>query len=475
MKTTFGRNFTVITCLLLAALVFISIFFQLFVEDYLTDSAVSSLKEDADVITELVGAYYSEESFAGRDFHTALTVAASAAGSDAVICDASGKLIVCASHPLGCEHRGLMLGQDYLERTFLKGGCVDTGVIGGLYEDDRYVVSKPVFSSDGSRLALVIVSSPVGSTLAVIERIMQHFLVVSIVVVIICVVLMTLFLRRHSTPLKQMSKAARDFGHGDLSARVKTDGTYYQEIEELALSFNNMASALEKSEYQRREFVANVSHELKTPMTTISGYVDGVLDGTIPAEKSRHYLQLVSDETKRLSRLVRSMLDISRLQEQGGIPEEQKTRFDILECAGQVLIGFEQKITAKALDVQVEMPEHPVFTLAQQDYITQVVYNLVDNAVKFSPQGGVLGLQVQQSRQKAYISIYNDGETIPPEELPLVFDRFHKADKSRSENRDSWGLGLHIVKTIVCAHDENISVTSRDGRTTFTFTLPAVN
>ena len=475
MKTTFGRNFAAITCLLLAALVFIGVFFQMLVKEYMTENAVSALKEDAQVITELVQAYYSENSFADRDFHMALTVTASASGSNAVVCDASGRLIACAEHPLGCEHRGLILNQAYLEETFRTGGCRDSGIIRGLYADNRYVVSRAIFTPGGNRLAVVIVSMPVGSILAAIERIMQIFLSVAIIVVVLSLLLMTFFLRRQSKPLRQISKAAREFGHGDFSARVTVSGVYYPEIEEVAHSFNNMAGELEKGELRRKEFVANVSHELKTPMTTISGYIDGILDGTIPPERSRQYLQLVSDETKRLNRLVRSMLDISRLQEQGGIPEEQKTRFDLLECAGQVLISFEQKILAKELEVSVDMPEHPVYTRAHQDHITQVIYNLVDNSVKFSPQGGELGLQVRVGGGKAYVSVRNQGRTIPQEELSLIFDRFHKADKSRSEDRDSWGLGLHIVKTILGAHGEDISVTSHEGRTTFTFTLPAVN
>ena len=235
-----------------------------------------------------------------------------------------------------------------------------------------------------------------------------------------------------------------------------------------------MASSLQKSEYQRQEFVANVSHELKTPMTTIGGYVDGILDGTIPQEKHRHYMKIVSDETKRLSRLVRSMLDISRLQDQSGVPEERKIRFDLTECAGQVLITFEQKILQKDIRVEVNMPEHAVYTLADVDSITQVFYNLLDNAVKFCPTGGALGLTVKEGGNKLYVSVSNEGETIPPEELPLVFDRFHKMDKSRTQNRDGWGLGLYIVKTIVCSHGENISVSSLDGKTEFTFTLPLV-
>jgi signal transduction histidine kinase len=232
-----------------------------------------------------------------------------------------------------------------------------------------------------------------------------------------------------------------------------------------------MAASLQQSEYRRQEFVANISHELKTPMTAISGYVDGMLDGTIPPEKHPKYLQTVSQESKRLSRLVRSMLDISRLQEQG-IPEEHKTRFDLTECVGQVLITFEQRILEKALDVQVEFPEYPVYTHASMDAITQVVYNLLDNAVKFCPENGVLGINIRENGKKLFVTVSNDGDTIPPQELPLVFDRFHKLDKSRSQDRDGWGLGLYIVKTLVCSHGEDISVSSKDGKTDFTFTLP---
>ena len=168
------------------------------------------------------------------------------------------------------------------------------------------------------------------------------------------------------------------------------------------------------------------------------------------------------------------MLDISRLQD-GSVPEEKKIHFDLEEALGQVLITFEQKITDKKLNVDVDMPGHPVYTHACEDFVTQIIYNLIDNAVKFCPSGGTLGLRIEQGGGKVYVSVSNGGETIPAEELPLVFDRFHKIDKSRSQNRDGWGLGLYIVKTLVSSHGENISVTSRDGKTTFTFTMPLVN
>ena len=123
----------------------------------------------------------------------------------------------------------------------------------------------------------------------------------------------------------------------------------------------------------------------------------------------------------------------------------------------------------------MDFPEHTVYTRADSDAITQVVYNLVDNAVKFCPVGGNLTLRIKEGGEKVYVTVGNDGQTIPPEELPLVFDRFHKLDKSRAQNRDGWGLGLYIVKTLICRHGEDIAVTSQDGKTEFTFTLPLVN
>ena len=124
--------------------------------------------------------------------------------------------------------------------------------------------------------------------------------------------------------------------------------------------------------------------------------------------------------------------------------------------------------------MDVDMPAHPVYTHACQDYVTQVIYNLIDNAVKFCPQGGTLGLKIEQGGGKVYVSVSNDGLTIPPEELPLLFDRFHKTDKSRSADREGVGLGLYIVKTILNSHGEDITAASQDGVTTFSFTLPVV-
>ena len=474
MKSTFGRSFSVFAGILLVALTVLGGSFQMMVQDFLTDTTFDSLEQDAQIIADLAASYMEDDSLSGREFLMNLDIASKVSGSDAVICNSDGKVTICSDSLFGCKHMGLYVNEEYLQKVLSQGSDRATGLIKGLYSEERFLVALPVTAADGDT-GIIIVSSPSASVNQVLTKISNIFLTTAVCVILVSVAAVSFFARRESKPLQDMAKAANAFGHGDLEARVKIEEGNSEEMEELALAFNNMACSLQKSEYRRQEFVANVSHELKTPMTTISGYVDGMLDKTIPEDKWPHYLQIVSDETKRLSRLVRSMLDISQHQSEGGIPDEKKIHFDLEDCCGSVLITFEKKIEDKGLNVEVDMPEHPVYTFANEDYITQVIYNLIDNAVKFCPTGKTLGLKIREGGAKVYVSVSNEGDTIPPEELPLVFDRFHKLDKSRSQNRDGWGLGLYIVKTIVCSHGENISVTSRDGKTEFTFTLPLVN
>ena len=475
MKTTFSRAFYPAVLVLLIALSSVGFLFQALTKNEIENQAMDRLKVNAQTVAELASAYYAHGEASMESFYINMAVASRISEADTVICDQNGTLVLCSDAPLGCNHQGLAVGSGYLQQVITDGCAMNTGRIQGLYEEVRHVVSMPILDQQDQPVGIVIASAPVNEALDTLQNMGRVHLILSAAVIVLSAGVMILVARRHSRPLGQMSRAAVAFGHGNLNARVEVDSATSEEIRELALAFNNMAESLQKSEYRRQEFVANVSHELKTPMTTIAGFADGILDGTIPPERQAHYLQLISDETKRLSRLVRSMLDISRLPESSGIPEEEKTRFDVMECAGQVLLSFEQKITAKQLDVQVQMPEYPVFTRAHPDHITQVLYNLLDNAVKFCPHGGQLGLKLRHGGNKIYVSLSNTGKTIPPEELPLMFDRFHKLDKSRSENRDGWGLGLYIVRTILDAHGENISVTSRDGVTEFTFTLPFVN
>ena len=275
-----------------------------------------------------------------------------------------------------------------------------------------------------------------------------------------------LLFSRSKSILHEHCNGHRAYAAGNFDVRMQ-DADRGDEIGELAAGFNNMADSLAETERQRRDFIANISHELKTPMTSIAGYTDGILDGTIPPEKERKYLQIISDESRRLSRLVRRMLDISQIQSQ----EMKKEDFDLCESMRLALLSMEQKITDRELDVEADIPEEPVMVEGVNDLITQVIYNLLENAAKFAREGSTLYLGVAMMDGKARITVRNVGETIPAEELPLLFERFHKSDKSRSEDKDGYGLGLYIVKTILQQHKEEINVTSENGVTTFTFSL----
>ena len=308
MRSTFSRFFFPAAVILLCALIVVGASFRALVQDYLVEESLQDLRNDAGVISQLAGAYYNDEGMSNEAFLLNLSVASRVSDADAVIWDAEGSLVLCSAAPFGCIHQGWRINQEYLDRVLEQGEAADTGVKVELYEERRYVVSVPMYDAKKTTfLGIVMVSIPMAETELVLQRLSDIYLTVAMVVVLASVVVMTIIARRQSRPLQQVAKTATAFGHGDLTARVTLQGSYPQEIEELALAFNNMASAIQKSEYQRQEFVANVSHELKTPMTTIGGYIDGILDGTIPPDRSRHYMQIVSDETKRLSRLAFSL------------------------------------------------------------------------------------------------------------------------------------------------------------------------
>lgn len=467
MKTTYRRQFTMILCLLVAAILVIGLSFLYLFDRYAQDHQKQSLDDTAQSVTELVQSY-SATYLNSWEFRTNLAVAARASDNDIVICNSEGVVCICMERS-NCEHLGKRLDSDTVDTLFQGEKAKLSEAVSVLYGDERMASAIAVLNSDGSRLCIVVVSVQKAAITALTGKMLRVFLLAAVLILVAALLAIPIFTRREARPIQEMAAAARQIAHGNLDVRVPT-GNENEELEELAVAFNNMTLALKNSETIRNEFVANISHELKTPMTTIAGYLDGMLDGTIPPEKYRYYMELVSTEARRLSRLVRSMLDISRLRDQG-IPADQKTNFDICEAAGQALLCFEQRINQKKLNVEIDMPDEGLTIHAAQDSVTQVLYNLIDNAVKFVNEGGTLSVRIRRHGNSAMISVGNTGKTIPPEELPLVFDRFHKIDKSRSNDRDGWGLGLYIVKTIVLAHGEDVYVTSQDGKTEFTFTM----
>ncbi|MDR0819211.1 MAG: HAMP domain-containing histidine kinase, partial [Oscillospiraceae bacterium] len=231
-----------------------------------------------------------------------------------------------------------------------------------------------------------------------------------------------------------------------------------------------IAKSLELSEQTRREFIANVSHELKTPITSISGFTEALLDGTIPPEKQPKYLTAINDEVNRLSRLVQRMLEITRYQVMNPL-KKNTASFDVNELARRTLFSLEGKINAKNLEVEAILPEEPLYVSGEEDAVAQVIYNITENAVKFADLGGTLTVRVWKTGGKAYVSVKDVGEPIPADDLPFIFDRFHKSDRSRRIDKDGLGLGLHIAKSIIDGYGETIRANSDNRETEFVFTL----
>lgn len=401
------------------------------------------------------------------DFRQLASFAATVSDVHFMICDKEGHVLLTTDKSL--EGRVVTMPESMTREIVEDGSTSRRDDLNGLYDTNRFVVGVPAVSPETQEIVGVVYGvSSTDSLDSMWQGFIGLFFMTAFVVLMISFMASSVTTMRQVQPIREMVQATRRYAEGDFDIRMYDYGRK-DEIGELAASFNAMAESLQQTERQRREFIANISHELKTPMTTIAGYTDGILDGTIAPENERQYLQIISDESRRLSRLVRRMLDVSQLQAID--PLKGGNHFDVCESMRRVLISMEKKITDRHLDVEADIPDEPILVLGDNDLITQVIYNLLENATKFARQGSTLYLGVTTLDGKARVTVRNVGDTISAEELPLLFERFHKSDKSRSEDKDGVGLGLYIVKTILEQHHEKINVTSENGVTTFTFSL----
>lgn len=360
-------------------------------------------------------------------------------------------------------------------RQAMNGGYSEVTRLSGVYAEKQYVVGVPLyFRSAGQQKAIgaVFLVSSAKSIHAINTDIIQMCVIAAIFAAAISFLFSGAMTYRMVMPLREMSAAAVAFGKGDFSRRVPVRGR--DEISDLAVAFNNMATSLAESENISRSFIANVSHELKTPMTTIAGFINGILDGTIPPERHNYYLRIVSSEVMRLSRLVQSMLNLSRID--SGKMVLRKSEFDLQQTVFDTVLSFEKLITDRQINVEGMEECASVRVNGDADLLHQVVYNLVENAVKFTNPGGTISVSLRERNGFARVAIRNTGPGIAQEELPLVFERFYKTDKSRSSDKNGMGLGLYIVRTIIQLHGGEIEVRSRENEyCEFEFSVPTAS
>ena len=471
MKSIYLRNFVatavmVSVCFLVMAFSFVGIGRNYLISEYREDM-VNSARE----VSRTAAAIAPSDSLNSWVLSMTLSSVSNSTGNQVFIADPDGVIVTCSDRKPVCEHMGYKMSPEILHQLTTNGSINQITNLGGLYDSNRYVVAQPIIvGSTGETLGYVFVTNVIDNMLGAWSTFLGVASVVTVAVFIAALIISLVYSKRMARPLDEMAAASRKFARGDFSVRVKQEDDTADEMGSLIESFNKMADSLETAEARRSEFIANISHELRTPMTTISGFADGILDGTIPKEDEEKYLISIRDETRRLSRLVRDMLDMSQMKARAADPSK-RTVFDLTELVLQTLLSFESRATKKGLDVDPQLPDNHIMVRADKDAITQVIYNLLDNAVKFAHEGTCITVRLYKDNGKAYVSVKDVGETIPPDDLPFIFDRFHKSDRSRSLDTTGVGLGLYLVKSIINSHDEDIAVRSEDGVTEFVFTL----
>ena len=407
----------------------------------------------------------------GDKLQTFMSAFAENIDSDIFITDLSGSVIASA-YGSGMQPASQDISQELVSRA-VNNQYIGQTTMDGMYPSPCYVVGVPItyVPEEGDQISVgaVFASCSFRAFSDYRANLMQMFLLAAVASFMVSFCIVWLYSYSLVRPLRDMASAARSFGDGNFTRRVPVTGN--DEIGQLAIAFNNMASSLSTSESVRRNFIANVSHELKTPMTTIAGFIDGILDGTIPQEKQRHYLQIVSDEVKRLSRLVRTMLDLSRID--SGELHLRPARFDITQTIFSALLSFEKPIEDKRLEIRGLEDAESLFVDGDPDMIHQVMYNLIENAVKFTNEGGYIHITVTDCEDRTFVRVRNSGPGIPADEVSLIFDRFYKTDKSRSKDKTGMGLGLYIVRTIIRLHGGEITASSVENEyCQFEFWLP---
>ena len=335
---------------------------------------------------------------------------------------------------------------------------------------DNYIYCRGMYNSNGEFIGGIvyvihqnIIDRPIYD--------MYNIIWISVVIAVIILNIIFYFISQRFIikPLESINDVAKDFSNGHFDKRVDIKNN--DEIGDLAKTFNDMADSIEEGENNRREFISNISHELRSPITSIKGFITAILDGIIPAEKEKYYLNISNDEIIRLTRLVNDLLDLSAMQ--AGKMTFKLTKIDINNLLRITAVKMTQKALEKNIKIDIKLDGKNFYVLADNDKIIQVLTNLIDNAIKYCHRDGKILVSTKAKNEKVIVSIFNNGPAINKDDIKYIWDRFYKADKSRT-NKTSTGLGLPIVRNIILQHDEEIWIDNTDNGVTFNFTLKRV-
>ena len=470
----FIRYFSFSAVTVFVGFLFIALTMVFFIAAQWWTDKVEVLSENADYIVSVYSDFEDEEDFDKNMVINTLKIMSKATLSEYFITDAQGNAFYCgdceSGHSSLCDnHKDTTVSTDILDRS-LSGGFSDY-LTDDTFGIGRFVVAKPIKNIDGEIQYIVFAVEDAITGLvpyvASVARAFSYAMLVGLTLAFIAIFFST---RGITKPLGEMQEVTEHFARGDFE--YKANENYpKKDFRDFAKALNKMAYELKIDDEAQKSFIANVSHELKTPMTSIGGFIDGILDGTIPPQEEKKYLNIVSTEVKRLSRMVVSMLNISKIE--AGETELAETKYDIGKQIFETLLLFEKKIEEKHIEIEGFEKMNGVIIEADRDLLQQVIYNLFDNAVKFTPENGKITVSAVNNGEGTKVTIRNSGAGVSEDEIARIFERFYKVDKSRSFDTKGVGLGLYIVKTIVNMHEGEITASSKQGEyTEFTFEIP---
>ena len=466
-KSIFGRMFWTYAILLVIVLSTIALSLTALFSNFAQREEIKGISSVANTIEEWTVTVQIEQPDiqSQRAYKSFLMSCGNLISSDIVVVDRNGDVLesTCGLRSVPVE---IFSGIDSDTTTVYKSDY------NGFYDNRVMSIAFPLHYRDNV-IGAIIFNKSLPEMRETVFDLMFMFLMSSLISLALAFFIIYFQAKRISAPITKINRAAQNIARGDFSERVKISSK--DEIGQLASTFNFMASNIEKSQEHQQRFVSDISHELRTPMTSIAGFVEGMLDGTISDDERNDYLEIVHDESLRLTRLVSDMLEMSKMHSQGFKPEI--TSFDINDLICSSLISLENKIEDKNLDVSVDFNPKTLVVLADKDQIKRVALNLLDNAIKFAFNSTTIGIKSYIFGGKAHISISNTSEKIGDTELKGLFNRFYKTDKSREVDRTGAGLGLFLVKNILRVHNQDITVKNTKKPedehyvTTFEFTL----
>ncbi len=457
-KTMFAKIFGINVLSMLVCIIIFGSTQMVLVTNYLTKQNEEYLSKNIETVVSMIN-----DNMPTEIIGNVVNGFSSATGSYIMVIDNRGRAIIKSKNNDLVNNMPMYIDKAYT-KTVLSGERNSMiGTMGNLFSETMFTLQMPIVGKDGNVFGAVSVSRPIPEHQKVKYDLFKILLMSMVIIMATSLALSYFLAKRFSVPMKNISNSTKEFAKGNFAVRVdnKTENSNILEIAELAQAFNNMVCELEKAEEIKSTFISDVSHELRTPMTTIGGFVSGILDKTIPPERQSEYLKIVHSEINRLSRLVNTFLDITRLQSDK--MTMNKTNFDINELIRIGIISLESRIEEKKIDVEVELEEESCFAYADKDSIARVITNLLDNAVKFTNAGGKITVSVSTRQHEVIVSVKNTGRGISSEQIDMIFNRFYKEDKARSENKNGTGIGLYLVKNILLAHGKDIAVKSNKG------------